>query len=65
MVKKRASNNVNQAERDENATGQADRPAKNATHLWHSRAPAFEWWEPAPDGFCSSPVGRHRRNPKP
>lgn len=64
MAKKRRSNDVKQA--DQNiGNGQADRPEKNAPHYWNSKALAFEWWEPAPDGFCSSPVSRHRQNPKP
>ena len=65
MVKRLTSNDVKQIGQDDIGNGQADKPAKNVPHYWNSKALAFEWWEPAPDGFCSSPVSRHRRNPKP
>ncbi len=61
MAKKRTSDEVKHVEQ----TRQADKPEKNAPHHWNSRILAFEWWEPALDGFCSSPVNKRRPNPKP
>lgn len=64
MVKKLPSSDVKQVRQDDIGKRQADKPAKNVPHYWNSKALAFEWWEPAPDGFCSSPVSKHRPNPK-
>ena len=65
MVKELTSNDVKQVRQNDVENGQADKPGKNVPHHWNSKALAFEWWEPAPDGFCSSPVRRRRPNPKP
>ena len=55
MAKKLTSNDVKQVEQNDNGNGQADEPEKNAAHRWNFKILAFEWWEAAPDGFCSSP----------
>lgn len=65
MAKKLTSNDVKQVQQNDIENRQADKPAKNVPYYWNSKALALEWWEPAPDGFCSSPVSRHRRNPEP
>jgi len=65
MVKMPASNDVKQVEQNDNGNGQADKPEKNAAHCWTSKILAFEWWETAPDGFCSSRGRKRRPNPKP
>lgn len=65
MVKKLTSNDVKQVEQNDNGNGQADEPEKNATHCWNSKVLVFEWWETAPDGFCSSPGRKRRQNLKP
>jgi len=60
MAKKLTSNDVKQVERGDIGNGQADKPEKKVPHHWNSKVLAFEWWEPAPDGFCSSPVSKLR-----
>ena len=65
MVKELPSNDVKHVGQNDIGNGQADKPKKKVPHHWNSKALAFEWWEPAPDGFCSSPLSGHRRNPKP
>lgn len=65
MIKKLTSNDIKQVEQNYNRNGQADEPEKYAAHCWNSKILAFEWWKPAADGFCSSPVRKHLRNPKP
>lgn len=61
MVKKLTSIDVKHVQQ----TRRADKPEKSAPPHWNSGMLAFEWWEPAPDGFCSSPVNKRRPNPKP
>lgn len=65
MVKELTSIDVKHVGQNDVGNGQADKQAKNVPQYWNSKVLAFEWWEPALDGFCSSPVSRHRRNPKP
>jgi hypothetical protein len=57
MVEKRMSNDVKHVEQNDDGSARTGEPA---ACYWNSKILAFEWWEPAPDGFCSSPV----RNPK-
>ncbi len=61
MAKKLTSDDVKHIEQ----SAQADKPEKTVSPHWNSGALAFEWWEPAPDGFCSSPDRKHLRNTKP
>lgn len=61
MAKKRTSDKIEHVEQN----GKADKPEKNAPTHWNSGILAFEWWEPAPDGYCSSPGDKRPRNPKP
>lgn len=53
MAKKLTSNDVKPVKQNEDGNRQTAKPEKNALHHWNSKALAFEWWEPAPDGFCS------------
>ncbi len=61
MARKRTSDELKRIEQNR----QADKPEKKVPPDWNSGVLAFEWWEPAPDGFCSSPDRKHLRNTKP
>jgi hypothetical protein len=59
MAEKLKSSDAKQVKKNDNGKLQADEPQKIATRRWNSKILASEWWEPAPDGFCSS-LGRRR-----
>lgn len=61
MAKKLKSDRVKHIKTDR----QANKSEKKAPPYWNSEILAFEWWELAPDGFCSSPSRKRRSNPKP
>lgn len=61
MAKKLTSDDVKHVEQSRQTVKQE----KKAPPKWNSGVLAVEWWEPAPDGFCSSPVSKPLRNPKP
>ena len=52
MAKKLASNHVKLIEKNDDGNSRTGEPA---ACYWNFKTLAFEWWEPAPDGFCSSP----------
>lgn len=60
MAKKLTSEDVKQVEQNRQ-TGKLE---KNVPPHWKSQVLAFEWWEPAPDGFCSGPTSKPLQNPK-
>lgn len=51
MAKKLTLNDINHLEQN----ARVDESPERAVRYWNSKILAFEWWEPAPDGFCSSP----------
>ena len=61
MGKKLTSGEVKHIEQNR----QVDKPERKVPPNWNSGVVAFEWWELAPDGFCSNPVSKPLRNPKP
>ena len=61
MAKKLTSDDVKHLKQNR----QVDNRRGTFRRNWNFEVVAFEWWEPAPDGFCSSPGRKHLRNLEP